>query len=391
MIKKVLKGFGLVAVLGIGLGLFVYFDNLQIEGDAALKTCWAVDIIDDFTGAKVVGAEDLDFDPESGTIFLSAYDRRAVAREINEGFVTTQGGIYTLKLSDIHQTGVLPVHDISRAYKEAGNEFRPHGIDYSVWEGERKIFAINRLYVLKKGEQYMLPNVEKFELSSDGLIHRRTLKENGLCDLMDVAEMDGFLMSTNSTFFCEYGFREKTFHPDEKTINGGLYPNVTSGNYFPNGLVLWGQNEVAHAATMEKIIIVVYSPLKQGIGAAETIPLPGAPDNLTVDKHEYLYFTTFPNLLDYFFYLKGWFGVSKHPSAAYRMSPNKIHLQERTERGEYSYLESGNEFHKITLLFKDDGIMISGATTALRAGDYLIMGSGWDDNIAICSGMDGLD
>ena len=68
--------------------------------------------------------------------------------------------------------------------------------------------------------------------------------------------------------------------------------------------------------------------------------------------------------------MKGWFGVKKSPSAAYRISPDD-YAQE--------------------LLFKDDGAMISGATVAQRAGDYLILGSGWDDNIAICSGMEAVD
>jgi len=68
--------------------------------------------------------------------------------------------------------------------------------------------------------------------------------------------------------------------------------------------------------------------------------------------------------------MQGWLGVKKSPSAAYRISP---------------------EDYKQTLLFKDDGSMISGATVALRAGDYLLLGSAWDDNIAICEGMNGLD
>ena len=63
MMKKVLKGLGVLAIGGFAIGLIWYFQSLKIDGDPLLTTCWAVDIYDDVTGEKVVGAEDLDFDP----------------------------------------------------------------------------------------------------------------------------------------------------------------------------------------------------------------------------------------------------------------------------------------------------------------------------------------
>ncbi|HXV73123.1 MAG TPA: hypothetical protein VD713_00170, partial [Sphingomonadales bacterium] len=77
----------------------------------------------------------------------------------------------------------------------------------------------------------------------------------------------------------------------------------------------------------------------------------------------------FPNLLDFFLFTKGWLGVKKSPSAAYRFGPASRALD---------------------LLFKDDGSLLSGATVALHAGDYLLLGAAWDDHIALCKGMNGI-
>ena len=147
------------------------------------------------------------------------------------------------------------------------------------------------------------------------------------------------------------------------------YPkNYISGNFY-NGVLLWSENRVVISDTFNRSILF-YDENNKEINPTKNISLQGGPDNLTKDFRENLYVTIFPNLLGYYFYMKSWLGVEKSPSAAYRISP---------------------ETYEQTLLFKDDGDMISGATVALRAGDYLILGSGWDDHIAICPGMDGLD
>jgi len=378
MIKKIALGFGLAAILAAGAGLFVYFDKLRIEGDALLTACWAVDIIDDVTGEKVVGAEDLDFDPATGTIFLSAYDRRAVDREIEEGKVTTQGGIYTISLSDIHQTGVLPVHDISRDFKEAGNEFRPHGFDVSRYGGENRVFVINRLYP-EALEGEMVPVIEIFQGFERQTSHSTTLNMSNwlsyegkqVCDPYDVYFSGRSLTITNYSKSCEQVDENVEF--DE--VHGFYFVEsedfgvkIVSGNVLPNGVTGIEDFYSAIAVTLEKEIFIEGS--ENRIGLFKVIDLEIAPDNLTLDGNRNLYVAGFPNLLDYYFYMSELFGVEKSPSVAYRIAP---------------------ESYEQTLLFKDDGALISGATVALRAGDYLIMGSAWDDNIAICSGMDALD
>ena len=101
------------------------------------------------------------------------------------------------------------------------------------------------------------------------------------------------------------------------------------------------------------------------------IEVPGAPDNLTVDENGDIYFTIFANLIDYYFYMSESMGIEKTPTGVFRIFAD-------------------SNWHTVQLLHHNDGSLISGATVAARAGDNLIMGSGWDNHIAVCSGMDEL-
>ena len=373
--KRFLKIVGVLFLAGIGIGAIWYQQSLKIEGEALLTACWSIDLYDDVSGEKVVGVEDLDFDPETGTIFMSAYDRRAVAREIEGGEVTTQGGIYTIKVSDITDAGTLQITDISRAYKELGNEVRPHGISFY-----RKNFpgllVINRLFMKEDDEIGIWPIFENFEISPEGnLKFKFILLKEQVCSPNDLVsgEQIGIYISDDGR-----NCNRKLAHLREKSgLGEGFIYNSYKGESrffgtelsFPNGMALINSDEfyLAVALTRDEVI-KFYDPISFQI--ISEIELPIAPDNLTVDENDNLYVAGFPNLIDYYFYLRGWLGVEKSPSVAYRISP---------------------EDYSQELLFKDDGEMISGATVALRAGDYLILGSAWDDNIAICSGMDGLD
>ncbi|MCH7806031.1 MAG: hypothetical protein IH995_02650 [Proteobacteria bacterium] len=364
--KKFLKIAGVLFLGAIGIGLIWYFQSLKIDGEPLLTACWGVEVYDDLTGEKVVGVEDLDFDPATGTIFMSAYDRRAVAREIEAGKVTTQGGIYTINISDITEEGILKVTDISREFKEAGNEFRPHGFVF-VPETYPEIIAINRLYSYSDSKLSVAPAFLGFELLDGNWVHTRQVILEGVCDPYDVLKTGAMLipmmMFTDVTGKCEGG----NYSQGVVKIYAGKKPDIVINDLsFPNGIVAT-RKFFAVAQTRDDSILIFES---EDTEESKKIKLPIAPDNLTVDQDDNLYVAGFPNLIDYYFYMKSWMGVNKSPSAAYRISP---------------------ETYEQTLLFKDNGSMISGATVALRAGDYLILGSGWDDNIAICSGMDGLD
>lgn len=373
--KLVLKIVGIILLTALGFGAFLYFDSLYIEGEPRLSACWAVEFYDDVTGEKVVGAEDLDFDPETGTIFISAYDRRAVAREIDEGKVKTQGGIYTLNVSDITDAPSLKVSDITQ-YLKSMVDFRPHGISLERLTGQLWLYVINRGF-RNDGQKIIVESeIISMQIINGSLIRPRSLVSPSICHANDLVSGPGKLLITNDRVTCEAGFGK----PETGSIQGyeaEEFREFFGDLAFPNGITLFPNKdrELAVALTGDSAIkIFSFAPntLFDPASLQETrlIELPFAPDNLTVDEDNNLYVAGFSNLLDYYFYMQGWLGVKKSPSAVYRISP---------------------EDYSQELLFADDGDVISGATVALRAGDYLILGSAWDDNIAICSGMDGLD
>lgn len=371
--RRVLKwgGLAILAVAAAGVGF--YFYSLRIPGEPALQVCRAVELVDDVTGEKVVGAEDLDYDPETGTVFLSAYDRRAVAREIDAGKVATQGGIYAFRTASIAGKTRLSVRDVSRNIKGA-QDFLPHGFAMAEQEEGLRLFVINRVYVPRTREKtQLMPFIEVLDWDGAALNRAFTLYDDELCHPNDIAVFGQRFLVSNDRVGCapESGSWRGLRGGSEGSVmefGGSAFSTAISPLGFPNGLAFpeIGMEVAAVTLTRDKALRL-YRRSGHAWHPIGSEKLPAAPDNLTADEGGNLYVTGFPSLLDYYFYIKGW--VGKSPSAAYRIDP---------------------ETFEQTLLFKNEGSLISGATTALRAGDYLILGAGWDDHIAVCEGMEAL-
>jgi len=366
---KIARVFTLILVFVGFYAYFNYFNSLKFKEDAKLTTCWGVELFDDVTGEKVIGVEDFDYAAATETLFLSAYDRRAVAREGDAGQVSTQGGIYTLNVLDLGQTEIMKVHDITRAYKVAGNAFHPHGI--YVDAAGIGLLAINR-----RGfdpEEFsknpdLAPVFVNFINTGDEWAFNEIFEPDGVCDPYDVVfQGAGFVVSfiySDVTGACREG-GTNTDGAVKIYANGVVTPIAEDLN-FPNGLARTRDYLVVSETRNDMVHFIGLDRSKK----PKSLELPIAPDNLTVDEDGKLYVAGFTNLIDYYFYMKEWLFVGKSPSAVIRIEPQ--------------------EKYKQTLMFKDDGEMISGATVAQRAGDFLVIGSAWDDNIALCEGMDGL-
>jgi hypothetical protein len=352
-----------VALGALAIGAGLYANALRISGEPLLRQCWPVELVDQATGQKVVGAEDMDFDPASGTIFISAYNRRAVAGERHAGDVTTQGGIYTLSLAALTPRAALPVIDRTEAFR-AGHDFRPHGFAFGRDAEGAWLWVINRLYEPADGRLAPRPVFETFRLAPEGWLHAETRDIAGMCDPYDVAMLpgrEGGFAFTDVTRRCDGGWFATR---GALWLSDGAPRALAEGLAFPNGIAVVGERLLVAETRGHALAVFDLS----GRSAGKDIPLPIGPDNLTADGDGVLV-AGFPNLLDYYFYLQGWLGIRKTPSAAYRLS-----------------LKGG----MLALLFKDDGALISGATVALRAGNYLLLGSAWDDHVAVCSGMGGI-
>lgn len=362
--KRFTKIFCVVAVSVPIFATGLYFVALQTPGEPLLKNCWKTQLIEEESHTLVTGAEDMEFDPVTGMVFISAYNRRALAREHQLGRILTQGGIYTLHIDDLAPSRSLMVTDITRSFKALGRDFRPHGIAFAHTDKGTTLLAINRLFLLKNNKLVPKTALETFQLVGDSVVHKKTQYFSDVCDPYDVAlvsaSTDVHFALTDVTRRCSKDWFATTGsvwinHENNKDHLVPLASNLS----FPNGIVAI-RNDFFVAETRSRTLLSIFSD-----GRRKSIILPVAPDNLTLNKDEKIIFSGFPNLLDYYFYLQGWLGIKKSPSVAYRYDP-------RT--------------HSFELLFKDDGNLLSGATVALQVNDFLFLGAAWDDHIVVCAG-----
>lgn len=366
-LKHLIKIFCVLALGALICAGGIYFTALQIPGEPLLKNCWKTQLIEAASHTLVTGAEDMEFDAVTGTVFISAYNRRAVAREHELGRVFTQGGVYTLHIDDlVPSRALLVTTDITRSFKASGRDFRPHGIAIARSDKGVTLLAINRLYSLNDNRLVPAATLETFQLAGDSVVHDNTQNFADVCDPYDVAllpvSMGANFALTDVTRRCSKSWFATTGRVWTDHQNNGTRLVLLMNNLsFPNGIVATKDN--LYIAETRSHTLLSVSP----DGRHESVTLPVAPDNLTFNKDGKILFSGFPNLLDYYFYIQEWLGIKKSPSAAYRYNPSR---------------------HSFELLFKDDGDLLSGATVALQANNFLLLGAAWDDHIVVCTGAE---
>lgn len=372
MIVKILKVFTLVVIFISFYSFFTYFNSLDFKRDSPLAACWSILLTDPETGEQIKGVEDIAFDAKTGEVFLSAYDRRKVLQEIGAGHLSHQGGIYyfSAKALKDQPARLTP----AKASGEFGkfSPFLPHGMSFSRRINREKMIAVNRVY--DPGAPLKISSrIEVLGWDGTTLTAKETLQSERICSPNDLAVYWRGFFVTNNRADCRTGRdnTDETFDPTGTVYQykNGEFKLFAKDLLFPNGVEVLKRGKgdyLAVALTRDEKILLYKISTGELI---REIEVPGAPDNLTVDAKGDIYFTIFPNLLDYYFYITETLGVEKTPTGVFRIT-------------------AASNWHTVDMLFHDDGDLISGASVAQRAGDFLIMGSGWDDNIAACSGLD---
>ena len=347
---------------------------------AAASGCRAIDLHVAGTGERVVGAEDIAVDRATGTAYIAAYDRRAVAEELDRGVVETGGGIYALTIADIAAGNSAGVVDLTAGLRHS-RDFRPHGIDlHRSADGRATLFAVNRAYAEDSDGPALDVAIEVFDLTPDGLTHRGargTLRDGQLCSPNDIAATgpDSFFV-TNDHGSCE-GFGrmvEDVAALDRSYVlhfDGGAFSRVAAGISFANGIAVRpatdGPGTTLYVAATRDRALQVYdlTANADGVQAREggRIALRSAPDNLSWGPDGALYIGAHPNLLAYASFRGEWLGRDTAPSQALRLAPDGESLEE---------------------VYADDGSQLSGATVAAVLGDMLLLGSAYDDHLVAC-------
>lgn len=266
------------------------------------------------------GIEDLDFDPESGTVFLSSHDRRNPA---------STGAIYAL------DTATKQVRDLTT--KLDLFEFRPHGISFLNFHGQKLLFVISH-----RNEKNA---VLKFAFEGDSLRLLNSYSSTDFGspnDILAVGESNFFLSNDHGNTkpsvskwadFVAFPLGNVVYFDGQRTTV--VLKNIA----YPNGLALY--NDKIYMASLLGKYIGVYEPVGANyqLEKVKTISVPYPPDNLTVAGSR-IYVAAHPKLLRFL----------KHGGDEQKKSPSAIF-----------YLDND----QVKMVYVEDGQQLSGSSTAL--------------------------
>lgn len=268
------------------------------------------------------GIEDLDFDPETGTIFLSSHDRR--------NFQST-GAIYALKSGQL--TNLTDKLGLS--------EFRPHGISFIKTNGHKFLFVISHRDTKN--------SVLKFIFEGDSLRMINTYSSSEFTtpnDLVAVGENSFFLSNDHG----KVGENLKKWAdyvalPVGNIVyfDGQRSKMVLDRVAYPNGLAVY-DNRLYVASTLGNYIGVYEAEgSNYELKKLKSISVPYAPDNLMVAGSR-IYVAAHPKTLKFV----------AHAKDSTKISPSAIF-----------YLEED----KPKIVYVEDGSKLSGSSTALAVPD----------------------
>ena len=347
-----------------------------------LSACMRVDLADP-DGRPIVGIEDLAVDHARGRLYLSAYDRRAVARERDrKAGPETTGGLYMLDLAT-PLAGTATARPLRSAAGEALPQ-RPHGIALYISKstGERQLFAIERRYERIDGEWRRRPELAVLTLAGDGttvegVAHLRLPPE--LCSPNDLTPTLSGILITNDHGAC--GGIERKFE-DAFGLDAAFVARLTPAGMetavrklrFANGIAVAhrpdGEEELVVAATRADALFTFPIDVRDRTRreARQILRIDAAPDNITLGPDGALYVAVHPRLFRYALFRGHWFGVDHAPSAVLRLRYD------------------GTGTLAAERFFADpDGDLISGATVAAVDRGRLFLGAAFDDHLAVCT------
>lgn len=343
-VKAALLG---LAALGAACAGWALWPAAPLPARFAAPDCRVVPVAT--PDGPLTGAEDIAL--EGGTLYVSAYDRAAVAAALSDGRMPPGGGLYTLPLADLTQGTPRAQRLVDPATLPGG--LRPHGIDAS---GGR-LAVVNRSY----GDGMLRAEVLVYRIGPDPVRLLARLGDDGLCAANDLALAGDRVLVTLDRRNCPgTSWREMLLTPDSGRLvalplTGVTRPEpVAQGFRFANGVAVTAQG-IAVAETRASRIAL----------EGREIALPGGPDNLSVTSDGRMVTALHPDLLHLSLTMSGWLKGS--PSRIVAIAPDGT----------------------VEMLYDDPEARFSAATSAiLTPAGGLIAGSALDEGLLVCGAME---
>jgi sugar lactone lactonase YvrE len=319
------------AAVAIGLGLVT---EMSLAAPL-LEDCVALRLRDQ-DGRAVVGVEDVALDQSRDRVLLSAHNRRARP--------PAEGGIYAWPTAAIAQGTAQVVRLAVQTLPPGG--LRPHGIGLAA----DRLAVVNRT---TRPDGAVAPVVDVFRIEGDGLAHLARHADPRLCRPNDVALAGDRLLVTNDRGHCggPAFWLERVFNrPEAFVLSFDDEASILARRFrFANGIV--GADGTVHvAATRGRRVHRL---------DGDPVPLPFAPDNLTLAQDGTVWAAGTANLWRFALFIQGWTA--------------------RAGRSAVARLDGA----EVTVWSVPDGV-VQGATAALPVGGRLVIAAGWDDRVALC-------
>lgn len=321
----------------------------------AATECRRVSLIDAATGEAIIGAEDLAYDAAERRLILSAYDRRQVEKEARRGAASiSEGGVYIAPIDAL--AGGATTVTVSSAVSDGDVKggVRPHGVSFD--PATREISFINRAYEKENGRWRMVARIEK--ISADGAADGGALR----CSANDMATIGETTFVSFDHASCGWrGALEDVFGDKSSGVDIAAGKTAFDGVRHANGVAAMPDGRMALAATRDKKILI----LKEDAGTLtleNKIPVPGAPDNLTLDADGDIIAALYRSLLAIGAQRK--FGFGRAGSLIVRIDPKD---------------------GAMTRLFEDRrGDLFTAASVAIETDGVLVVGSPLDRGLLVC-------
>ncbi len=351
---------GILLVGGAIYGAVWLLPETVLPARYVATDCRRVDLVG--PAGPILGAEDIVLSADGKMLYVSAYDRLAYEAAIETGEVPPEGGIYAIPVSHLDRIGTVDARYAIDPLRIPGG-VRPHGIDLR----RGRMVVVNRGFT-RQGNAFteLLVLAETPGSTTGELSFTRRIRHSALCAANDVALARRSVHITLDRGTCpEWSAGERlgvTFAGSliRMPIDTEAAPDVLAERLaFPNGVVILESGPVRGAVVAEtrrrRLIFA-------DADTWEELPLPGGPDNISIDEEGMLVVAVHPNLTKLALYRYGY--TSQAATRILRINP---------VNGE------------IEVLFDDpSGDVFSAATSAVLTGRTLVAGSVRDHGLLIC-------
>ena len=357
--------FGLVGILAaliyLAYGIFVRSGAMQTLETQRADQCQKVDV--------APGAEDIQYDAETGLVFITADNRRVPSH--SEGNGTSE----TLDGNGIYVVDVTPqrIQDIGNARKVSPVDFpgfRPHGLYF--WrgdEGTKHLFVVNHRTVDGKVDEI----VEIFAIGDGGtLTHLESISFPEMTNPNDIVAtgprqfyVTNFLRHHDGTMLYVEVYLALSYS-SVVYFDGQEGRVVATGLSGANGINLSpGRNTLyVNEWTKRRVVVFQRNP-DNNLKKLGQISVPALTDNVDVDTNGDVWIAGQPKLFELIDYVRGKRSTVSSLAA-------KVDMQ--TQEAETVFVSVNGE--------------LNSASVAAVAGDKLLIGSVFDSHILVCNKPD---